>query len=226
MMFFNLKLKMVKNIRTYAIGDIHGEIEKLKKMIQEIEKLEEGNPYILQFLGDYVDRGPDSKAVIELIMALQSRRGNELVRAICGNHEVMAVESEYNQGAIRRAWIESGGGATIRSYGGSITNSHIEWIENLPLFYEDDLRFYVHAGVYPGIDLADQDENHMLWIRDKFLQSDWNWGKLIVHGHTVSSRVEIKKNRVGLDTGSCFGYALSAACFEQESVYPVKILQV
>jgi serine/threonine protein phosphatase 1 len=220
---------MTKKLNTWAVGDIHGELPHLLKMVKLIEDIEDGNDYILQPLGDYVDRGPNSKGVIDFFMHRQAQKGKELVRPVLGNHEVMAFESHHDNGYLRQAWVESGGHSTLSSYPGyRISNIHLDWIESLPFYQEDDKRFYVHAGVYPGIELASQNRNHLIWIREQFLNSRYDWGKLIVHGHTTTytDQPDIFKNRVNLDTGCCFGYKLSAARFEEDITHPTKILQV
>tara|TARA_B100001248_G_scaffold262257_1_gene257031 strand:+ start:15317 stop:16303 length:987 start_codon:yes stop_codon:yes gene_type:complete len=213
-----------KNHPIYAIGDIHGCAEELRALLQ---KLPLSNKSTVVFLGDYVDRGPDAKGVIECILDLQKH-----CHVIClkGNHEAMMLDFLEDPSSLYAAlFIMNGGGATLASYsedakGFQIPESHMQFFKNLRYFYETKKFFFVHAGV-PVMDLQKLDLNQhaeeMIWIRKPFLNSDHNWGKLIVHGHSPVADVEIKKNRINLDTGCVYQGKLTAMELHSKKVWQV-----
>ena len=196
----------------YAIGDIHGCARELELLIAQISPT--SNDTVV-FLGDYIDRGPDSKGVVDLILNLKTKTN---VVALKGNHEQLFIdflESPQSPGA--GVFILNGGGATLASYpgpGGSfeIPERHIEFFYGLKLFHQTDTHFFVHAGV-PMKDLDEitvDDENALLWSRQPFLSSEHLWTKMIVHGHTPVEHPEIRSNRINLDTGCVYNGYLTA----------------
>jgi serine/threonine protein phosphatase 1 len=215
--------------RIYAIGDIRGCLAKLKKLVDRC-KLDCGDEDItLVFLGDYIDRGPDSRGVVDLLINAQSQLGKKVI-CLRGNHEALALSSasDANQSG---AWLQNGGGQTLLSYGianaAEIPSEHLAWFRSLPLCYDDGLRFFVHAGINPCRPLNQQDEHDLLWIREPFLSDDRRYSRLIVHGHTpCKSRLpEQKINRLNVDTGACLGGPLTAAIFDADSIGPLGFLQ-
>jgi len=159
------------------------------------------------FLGDYVDRGPDSAQVIQYMI--------DHPEFIClkGNHEDMMVSGH-------RAWLSNGGVETLESYKGvskEKVQEHIDWMRALPLYYEDEHRIYVHAGLSPGVPLEEQSETAMLWIREEFLLCGNDFGKLVIHGHTPRRQVDIQPNRINLDTAGVFGNKFTAAFFKDDA---------
>lgn len=190
----------------YAIGDIHGRLDLLDEMLDSIKRHASGRGECAAvFLGDYIDRGPDSKGVIARLMA-----GPLPFETIClaGNHEDLAVNGpEY-------VWLLNGGDKTLASYGGAIDPEHLKWMRALPTHYRDGRWFFVHAGVNPNRPLERQERQDMLWIRAKFLlyTEPYDGGATtVVHGHTPGDEVEIEANRINLDTGAVFGGPLSCA---------------
>lgn len=181
------------------------------------------------FLGDYIDRGPDSRGVIEMLMALQSDAPDHVV-ALSGNHEAMLLAALGGGGAAR-LWHSQGGLATLQSYGvtepGQLPPSHLDWLRALRVSYDDGRRFFVHAGVSPGTALGDQKDFDLLWIREPFLSDRRDHGRLIVHGHTpLSTGVpDLHSNRLNLDTGAVFGGPLTAAVFDDSRNEPIAFLQ-
>jgi serine/threonine protein phosphatase 1 len=179
-------------------------------------------------LGDYVDRGPDSRRVVEFLIRRQSDRGR---RVIClrGNHEAMLVSAADKQRSDSdlMKWWGNGGKQTLESYGiddpSDLPAEHLSWMQQLPLVHRDRHRLFVHAGIRPGIPLALQSEEDLLWIREPFLSSADNHGALIVHGHTPvrSRQPDARANRLNLDTGACFGGPLTAAACSSARRAPI-----
>ena len=171
--------------RVYAIGDIHGELRALRRLITECERDADGRPMMFVFIGDYIDRGPDSRGVVDYIMNLQSRLA---ANAIClmGNHEALALSAIDD--LETENWILNGGDMTLRSYDVSsaleLPAAHVAWLRSLRLTFDDGLRFFVHAGINPARPLDRQDRHDLLWIREPFLSIQHDYGRLIVHGHT------------------------------------------
>ncbi|KQY20250.1 metallophosphoesterase family protein [Rhizobium sp. Root483D2] len=199
---------------TFAIGDIHGCLDKLKALVSKIEAARPGGTIV--FLGDYVDRGPESKGVIDFIMAGPSKATWTWV-ALKGNHEDMmvgALTGEDDPGM----WLMNGGKQTMDSYGGKPDPSHVKWIKGLPTKYRDENRVYAHADMDDSVPFDEQREAVLLWSRKPEHYSGTYWGKHFVHGHTPSHRnPNTIGNRTNLDSGAVFGGKLSCAIFHDES---------
>ena len=196
----------------YAIGDIHGSLQKLRDLIARCERHSDGRPATFVFLGDYIDRGPDSRGVVEALMDRQSQQP-ECVIALKGNHEAVAIEIIDGK-TEAEFWLREGGAATLRSYGvGSareLPDEHIAWLRSLPLCHDDGRRFFVHAGIDPEKPLDAQSDHDLIWIREPFLSDARDYGRLIVHGHTPQTTgvPDFRGNRLNLDTGAVFGRPL------------------
>jgi len=224
-------------LRVYAIGDIHGHDQLFKELLNKIEahhQSREPAESIVILLGDLIDRGPDSRAVVERAIGLKDRF--DTVRWLVGNHEECFLAALEGDAQRVRYFIRIGGDATIRSYwlddqsydeasyeevGDRLPNivpeSHINFLRA----GEDMIRIgdytFVHAGVRPGVALDHQSKQDLRWIREEFLRSEDDFGTVVVHGHSVSKSVEKHANRIGIDTGAyCYG-ALTALCLEGES---------
>jgi len=215
--------------KTYAVGDIHGSLGKLRNLVTRCERDADGAPMAFVFLGDYIDRGPDSRGVIEYLMELQARPTGSVI-TLMGNHEALALaalDSSLNAGD----WLLQGGDKTLRSYGVSnvyeLPPKHVAWLRSLRLSYDDGQRLYVHAGVDPEKPLDDQHDADLLCIREPFLSDARNYGRLIVHGHTPmkTGKPDLRANRLNLDTGAVYGRALTAAVFTDGETNPVAFLQ-
>jgi len=214
---------------TYAIGDVHGSLGKLRKLIAKCRKHADGRPMQFVFLGDYIDRGPQSRDVIRSVIELQSEPRAQVV-ALKGNHEAIALA--VIDGALpAEDWLSEGGAATLESYGvdnaRELPADHVQWLRSLPLSYDDGRRFFVHAGIDPEKPLAEQDAFDLVWIREPFLSDNRDYGRLIVHGHTPveNATPELRGNRLNLDTGAVYGGPLSAAVFDDEQTNPIAFLQ-
>jgi serine/threonine protein phosphatase 1 len=214
---------------TYAIGDIHGSLDKLRALFARCEAHAAGRPMKLVFLGDYIDRGPESFGVIDFLLTLQKRRGADVI-TLMGNHEDMALS--VIDGVNRAgAWVLQGGEETLRSYSvadpSNIPRAHIDWLRALRLTYDDGRRLFVHAGVNPDVPLDAQEGDDLLWIREPFLSDRRDYGRLIVHGHTPlqAGLPELHDNRLNLDTAAVFGGPLTAAVFDDSQTAPLGFLQ-
>jgi len=213
----------------YAIGDIHGSLRKLRALLARCQRHAQGRSASFVFLGDYIDRGPESAGVVRDLIALQARLRDQVI-ALKGNHEAFALDV-IDAATPAEHWLSQGGTQTLRSYGvadaGALPREHVDWLRALPLSYDDGRRFFVHAGVDPNRALDAQDEHDMLWIREPFLSDRRDHGRLIVHGHTPleSGVPDLRGNRLNLDTGAVFGGPLTAAVFTAAQTAPIGFLQ-
>lgn len=213
---------------TYAFGDIHGCLTQLEELIRLCETNAGESRMKFIFLGDYIDRGPNSRGVVEFLIELQTYMPD---RVIClkGNHEDMLLAAVEDEGREDH-WLRNGGTQTLYSYEVPSTidlpRRHLDWLRSLPTFHDDGLRFFVHAGVHPARPLDQQDEHDLLWIREPFLSSNKDFDRLIVHGHTpVASEVpDQRPNRLNIDTGAVFGGPLTAAVFTEQSRGPERYI--
>src|SRR5215467_1756050 len=228
--------RMADGVRIYAIGDIHGCIYHLTQLLASIETHVTAFPVprpILVFLGDYVDRGPASREVIDQLIVVRERREVVFLK---GNHESYLIEFLKNP-AILPEWFQYGGLDTLRSYG--ITPSshcdpkeheslaaalslamrrrgHLEFLDQLKISYVCEDFLFVHAGVRPGIALDQQSEEDLLWIRDDFLHYEGDLGKIVVHGHTPVLHPEVCSNRINVDTGAYATGRLTCLIIERD----------
>jgi serine/threonine protein phosphatase 1 len=216
-------------IRTYAIGDVHGCLDRLQRLVEVCERDAGSERSKFVMLGDYIDRGSDSRGVIEFLMTLQRSSPDEIV-CLRGNHEDLLLAALESKDA-EFSWLSNGADATLASYRVSSTKdlpaSHLDWIRSLPLFHDDGHRFFVHAGVNPDRPLEQQRSHDLLWIREPFLSSEKDFGRLVVHGHTpVKSGIpDQRTNRVNLDTGAVYGRALTSAVFAGNQVAPLRFIR-
>jgi len=227
---------------TYAIGDVHGRYDLLQEAMAAIHDHGGGQHGRIVMLGDYVDRGPDSRGVVEYLIAHTKSQ-----RIVClkGNHEAMMVEA-IRGGDLNRmsAWMFHGGEETMRSYGWSgrhaasgalIPPAHLDWMAGLPLMVRDDERIYVHAGVDPSVPIDEQSEATCLWIGERFLSSSLDrLTHHVVHGHSPkwrekmrTAQVERLAHRTNLDTGAYLTGVLAVGIFERGRLGgPVEVLCV
>jgi serine/threonine protein phosphatase 1 len=215
--------------RTYAVGDIHGCDRKLRELFKICMEHSEDRPFQFVLLGDYIDRGDDSRAVIEWLISAQAIMPQQLL-CLRGNHEDLLAQAVRGTQDDEDQWLMNGGDKTLASYGvgrsRDIPEAHRTWMLDLPLLFRDEHRLYVHAGIIPGVPLRQQPRDALLWIRDEFLSSPADHGFLIVHGHTPlrTGRPDLRRNRLNLDTGACFGGPLTAAVFCEAIAEPLAFL--
>jgi len=219
------------NQRLYAVGDIHGRADLLRVMLKQIAGEEQARPPAashLIFLGDYIDRGPDTPGVIELL--LHGLPGGMGADFLMGNHEQLMLDALANDRALP-LWLSNGGAAVIEAYGeaarargdahalrgdlsGLMPPDHLAFFNGLQTSVQYGGYFFVHAGVRPGVPLDEQDTQDLLWIRRPFLDFDGDFGKVIVHGHTPGEFPVVRPNRIGIDTGAVFSGRLTAVVLE------------
>jgi serine/threonine protein phosphatase 1 len=185
--------------RLIAIGDIHGRLGKLVGLLDQIRPTAADQ---LVFLGNYIDRGPDSYEVVERLIAL--RRDLPRTVLLRGNHEQLVLDLLADPTASHRtSWLERDGGAlTVASYraAGHYLPVHRDFFAGLPHSFTTDRYFFCHAGVRPGIPLDQQRPADLLEIREPFLTSRACFGRIVVHGHTVVERPQLLPNRINIDT--------------------------
>lgn len=220
---------------TYAIGDIHGRLDLLGAALAAIKAHAGAAKHRVICLGDLVDRGPDSRGVVETIMDFVD--GSTFI-CLKGNHENMMARALRggDPGAMAH-WIANGGGETLVSYGGlnGVPAAHLDWIEARPLFWRDAHRLFVHAGVAPKVALEDQSERSLLWIREAFLTAPAEaLPAHVVHGHTPQwagksdmAAPELLPHRTNLDTGAVYTGVLSVGVFDDTTPGgPVEVLGI
>jgi serine/threonine protein phosphatase 1 len=214
---------------TFAIGDVHGCLDKLRRLLDACAAYAGARPARYVMLGDYIDRGPDSRGVIELLMRWQADAPGTVI-CLRGNHEQLAIDA-HRSAAAMPLWLRNNGETTQRNYpetGGRIRDDHLAWLAALPFCHDDGLRFFVHAGVDLTRPLDAQDEEVMLWMREPFLSDSdrIDCGRLIVHGHTPrkDGKPEVRPHRLDLDTAAVLGGPLTAAAFDMSQRGPLEFL--
>ena len=192
--------------RWLAVGDIHGCLAQLTELMELVKPTSADR---VVFLGDYVDRGPDSAGVIDYLIEFAAAFPETVF--LRGNHEQMFLD--YLDGQDSAMFLVNGGRQTLDSYRDRrmwpIPTSHRRFLESLEHSFESEHHIFVHAGLRPGIPLAEQDDFDMLWIRHEFLESDFDWGKAIVYGHTPRQEPLLGDRRIGVDTGCVYGRQLT-----------------
>jgi serine/threonine protein phosphatase 1 len=214
--------------RIFAVGDIHGCFSKLVDLMERIKIHREKD--ILVFLGDYIDRGDQSREVVEYLVRLKKERPNTVF--LLGNHEQMLLE--YLNGEMVKPYLINGGQKTLNSYRGPrggkarqedpkalFPMEHLEFFHSLiPLFEFQDYIF-VHAGLRNGIPIESQELSDLLWIREDFYFSKYNFGKTVVFGHTPFPEPFVFNKRIGIDTGAVYGNKLTAVELGARKFYSV-----
>lgn len=209
--------------RIYAIGDIHGRadlLRQLHRLIHEDAYRRQAPRNVVVYLGDYVDRGDESPAVIDFLLDEPLPSFESIY--LKGNHEESVLRF-LEDASVGPPWLFYGGVQTLRSYGvrppdppmnlhelaraqrelaDRLPPRHRRFMVDLALTHAEGDYFFAHAGVRPGVPLDQQRAQDLLWIRDEFLLSEENFGKIVVHGHTITERPEVKPNRIGIDTGA------------------------
>lgn len=222
-----------KHTRVYAIGDIHGRLDLLERAIVAIERDvdQAGEGGMTVTLGDYVDRGPASRSVIERLAANPFPTPYVALR---GNHESL-LESFLVDASGGEHWRRLGGVETLHSYGVPVADvmlgknyevasehlrtalppHHTQFLSSLKTSFCNDRYFFCHAGVRPGIALERQSETDLTWIRDEFLSSKTDFGKVIIHGHTPVERPDVRPNRINIDTGAYMSSRLTCIVLDE-----------
>jgi serine/threonine protein phosphatase 1 len=212
---------LAAGLRIYAVGDIHGRIDLLNELLARIDAdiaLRPTERPLYVFLGDYIDRGPSSRETIDTL--IEHGATNECV-FLKGNHELIALKCLSDRGLFDQ-WLRLGGAETLISYGASaetlasgkqivelqaafhdaLPQAHFRFFRDLQSSFACGDFFFAHAGVRPNVELSRQKESDLLWIREEFLSSNDDFGKIIVHGHTPTLEIEVGPNRINIDTGA------------------------
>jgi serine/threonine protein phosphatase 1 len=222
--------------RVYCIGDIHGRLDLLQKLHERIEADVSGfdGARTLVYLGDYIDRGPQSREVIDRLLS-DPLAGFQSVHLL-GNHEQVMLDFLEDPHAVA-GWLTYGGIATLQSYGvhvgpdfsrselenlrdgleSRLPEAHRAFLDGLQLMHLSGNYCFVHAGIRPGVPLQEQRNEDLLWIREDFTHSAFVHEHVVVHGHTISAEVEILPNRIGIDTGAFHSGVLTCLVLEADT---------
>jgi len=223
-----------KGRRAYAIGDVHGCLDLLDSLLAGIEAeiaRDHKRKSSIIFLGDLIDRGPSSAQVIERLRTYSPPGGTS--HFLMGNHEEVMLRVLSGEVELLDSWLKFGGVETLQSYElkasalaplssadklaalrRAVPKAHVEFLES----FADSISFgsylFVHAGIRPGVDLSEQSQSDLRWIRQPFLDDRSDHGFVVVHGHTITNSVEVAPNRIGIDTGAYCTGTLSALAIE------------
>lgn len=215
----------------YAIGDIHGNLEELQDLLGRIRHRAGSTvPHVIM-VGDLIDRGPDSRSVVELVMA---GIPGVHTHALMGNHEAWLLKA-LRSDMVFSEWVHSGGADTVEAYGVAIRgrdymnrfrqafpDAHRDWLARLPRMLRHGRNLFVHAGIEPEVPLQEQSEDMLLWIRTPFLEwtKPFPEGVRVFHGHTPVPVLEVHEHRINLDSGCGHGGPLSAVAITGDEVVP------
>lgn len=200
--------------QTFVVGDIHGCRQELNRLLAKISPHPQEDTLI--FLGDYVDRGPDSKGVIDTLLGL--KKTHKRFIALKGNHEESFLD--FLAGKNRDFFLQIGGVQTLRSYGirelsdpdgiKNIPPAHIQFLAGLLPYWENDEYIFVHAGLKPGVHLSQQGPEWLYWAdKEGFIKTDYDFGKRVIFGHSASHQPIILPNKIGIDCGAVYGGKLT-----------------
>ena len=232
--------RVPEGARIYAVGDVHGRADLLASLLSQIEADAARRPIsraIAVFLGDYIDRGPSSKEVLELLVTWRGVRETVFLK---GNHEDFLLRF-LKDAAVLENWRHCGGLETLIAYGlrppinptdlqqarlahdlaGVLPATHRTFLQGLGLFFVCGDFLYVHAGVRPLVPIQQQTEDDLLWIRDEFLLWEKPFEKIVVHGHTPVHEPDIRANRINIDTGAFATGRLTCMVFEGAEIMPL-----
>jgi len=222
--------------RIYGVGDIHGRLDLLEQLLEAIEEDDSARGRAASeiiFLGDLVDRGPDSRGVVDRLIALAA--GPRPVRFLMGNHEQVLLRALEGDVRALRFLIRIGGRETLLSYGISddeyrsldyqelarraqerVPKEHVDFLAAFEKWIEIGDYLFVHAGLRPGVAISEQSASDLCWIRDDFLNHRESFGKMVVHGHSITEEVDVRANRIGIDTGAFATGKLTAIGLEED----------
>jgi serine/threonine protein phosphatase 1 len=224
-------------LRIYAVGDIHGRLDLLDELLSRVNAdiaLRPTARPVFVFLGDYIDRGPSSRETIDRL--IEHGGTNECV-FLKGNHEQIAIKCLSDPSLFDR-WMRLGGVETLVSYGvapgnlangkqivelqsafhGALPQAHFRFFRDQQTSFGCGDFFFAHAGVKPRVELSRQAENDLLWIREEFLSSNEDFGKIVIHGHTPTREIEVRPNRINIDTGAFATGRLTCLVIEESSL--------
>lgn len=229
-----------RGVRIYAIGDIHGRADLLGRVLSNIDadcRRRPAEQAISVFVGDYIDRGPASREVFELL--LQWRRGREAI-FLRGNHETFLPRFLSDSRTLDE-WRLCGGLETLLSYGlrptisperheqialadeltAAVPKAHLDFLQSLELSFDCGDFLFVHAGIRPGVPIHQQTEDDLLWIREDFLAHEQPFERFVVHGHTPVHAPDIRPNRINIDTGAFATGRLTCVVIDGSAIAPL-----
>jgi len=232
--------RLPDGLRIYAIGDNHGRADLLAALLRQIDvdcTLYPSSRPIVVFIGDYVDRGPASSEVLDLLLGCERTKETVFLK---GNHEAL-VHRFLSVPAVLDEWRLCGGLETLVSYGlkpslnagvaeqrrlakelaKSIAKPHLEFLDSLKLSFSCGNFLFVHAGIRPGVPIRKQREEYLLWIREEFLSCDQRFEKFVVHGHTPVRTPDVRSNRINIDTGAFATGRLTCIMIEGTAMVPL-----
>lgn len=221
--------------RAYVVGDVHGRLDLLNDLLDKIEQDVSRRRRLrtsIVFLGDLIDRGPDSAGVVERLRVYRPPFAKPMF--LMGNHEEVMLRVLAGDADLLRSWLRFGGTECAKSYGldpkelkrmppaaalqavrAAVPENHVDFLRS----FGDTVSFggylFVHAGIRPGVRLPDQLQKDLRWIRDPFLEDESDHGWVVVHGHTITEQVEVRSNRIGVDTGAYRSGVLTAVALER-----------
>lgn len=233
---FNAPPSLPPDLRLYVFGDIHGRLDLLKQLFEKIDADKKKSSVRVKkiFLGDYIDRGLQSRQTLDFLLA-QMETDEESPVFLLGNHEqVMRDVLQHQDLTLMNNWLRFGGRETMMSYGvrpamfsafGNMEETlktllektpeeHLKFLKAMPTSITLGDYYFCHAGARPGVPLAAQAEGDLVWIRKDFLAHESRFEKMIVHGHTICDTVEFKPNRINIDTGAYATGCLTALALE------------
>lgn len=223
------------DILVYAIGDVHGRLDCLDDLLVQIDTdpARDGRRAMLVFLGDLIDRGPDSRGVVDRVMAMCA--ASDDVHCLCGNHEELLLTAAEGSRQALGVFARAGGKETLLSYGVSeeayeredlkgvqrliaehVPVEHLHFLRNLPDQLVVGDYVFVHAGIRPGVPLDAQKSSDLRWIRSPFLDHSGPHERFVIHGHTVTGDPDIRTNRIGIDTGAYRSGRLTALVLDHD----------
>jgi diadenosine tetraphosphatase ApaH/serine/threonine PP2A family protein phosphatase len=224
-------------LRIYAVGDVHGRLDLLNEVLSLTEADIASRPTdktLYVFLGDYIDRGSASRETVDRLIEHRKRSESVFLK---GNHEQIAIRCLRDPGLFDQ-WMRLGGVETLISYGvppanpangksvaelqaafhDALPQTHFRFFRDLQMSFACGDFFFAHAGVRPQVELSQQKEADLLWIREEFLTSTEDFGKIVVHGHTPTREIEIGRNRINIDTGAFATGRLTCLVIEDSSL--------
>jgi serine/threonine protein phosphatase 1 len=225
-----------RGYRAYVVGDIHGRLDLLDALLDKIHAELTARKVLLVFVGDLIDRGPSSAQVVERLRTY--RHPGVETMFLQGNHEEVLLRILQGEADLIAKWCTFGGTQCLQSYGvdttalarlgdaealafvrKAIPRRHVEFLES----FHDSCRFgdylFVHAGIRPGVELDQQKQVDLRWIREPFLFDETDHGFVVVHGHTISHDVDRRPNRIGIDTGAYRSGVLTAMAIEEDRTW-------
>ncbi len=212
--------------RIFAVGDIHGCEQKLHKLMERLPYRPEHDRLV--FIGDYIDRGPESAKVLDYLCRL--KRENPRMIALMGNHEYLLLEYHRSNDPVLLPYLRQNGvDATVQSYNQEdgfslqplsfLPREHLEFLLSLKPFWQNDEYIFVHAGLDPGVPLEETDITVLCQVRDSFLSTTHDFGKKVIFGHTPFELPLVTSTKIGIDTGAAMGNMLTAVQLPEEIFY-------